>query len=92
MPRTKKVSRAKQGPETDSWFILKLVTYLILGALWLRVIPFGSVQIPIPIGVLVGLGLASHDRFMIDRKIEYGVLIVAMFVGFWLPIGLSIEI
>jgi hypothetical protein len=35
---------------------------------------------------------AVHDHFQIDRKIEYTVLLVAMFVGFWTQIGVYITI
>lgn len=85
----KKQSRPK---ETDSVFFLKIVLYLILGSLWIKVSDGISYQIPIPIGLLFGLLLTSHDHFKIDRKIEYAVLLVASFVGFWAPIGIYINL
>lgn len=91
--RRKKIAKRRSAVnEPDSSYILKVVLYLILGAFWVRFIPQDRVQIPLPIGAFIGLYFASHDRFVIDRKFEYLVLIVAMFVGFWLPIGLSINI
>lgn len=78
------------GKEQDSAYFLKLVVYLILGSIWLRVTNEGQTfQLPIPVGMLVGLLLATHDKFQIDRKIEYAILLVAMFVSFWLPLGLT---
>ena len=81
---------AKTVPqEADGIYILKLVLYLIIGAQWLRITK-GSMTIPIPIGLLVGLLFARTDRFQIDRKIEYAILLLSMFVGFWLPLGIEI--
>jgi NhaP-type Na+/H+ and K+/H+ antiporter len=82
----------KKQKETDSAYFLKLVLYLILGTLWIKVSDGQSWQVPIPIGFLLGLLLTTHEHFQIDRKIEYAVLLVAMLVGFWAPIGLYINI
>lgn len=90
MVRTKKKSH-KQVAESDSAYILKLVMYLIIGSLWIKISTGGTSQIPIPLGLIIGLLFASHDHFKIDRKIEYALLLVAMFVGFWLPIGIYIS-
>lgn len=83
---------AKQKNNSDGGFILKLVLYMILGSLWLKVSDGQSWQLPIPIGFLFGIVLVSHDNFKIDRKIEYAVLLVAMLIGFWAPIGLYINL
>lgn len=83
----KKQKRAKQS---DSAYFLKLVLYLILGSLWLKVGDGQSWQVPIPVGAIFGFVLASHEHFRIDRKIEYALLLVAMLIGFWAPIGLYI--
>lgn len=93
MAKTKKKTvRAKSGTsELDSVYLLKLVMYLIVGAQWLRFEhPSGTGQIPIPIGLIVGLLFAAHDHFKIDRKIEFAILLVAMFVGFWSQVGIYI--
>ena len=78
--------------ESDEQYFLKLVLYLVTGAFWLRLENFPDWQIPIPLGLLIGLWFATRDRFQIDRKIEYALLLVASFVGFWLPLGLSVRI
>ncbi len=89
MAKTNKQSR-RNSNELDSAYILKLVLYLIIGAQWLRFVPTGNLQIPIPIGAIVGIFFAAHEHFVIDRKIEYAVLLVAMFIGFWFPVGFDI--
>lgn len=86
MAKTKKKT-AKQTNELDSVYVLKLVMYLILGTLWLRV-GHPENTIPLPVGLAIGIAFAMHDHFKIDRKIEYAVLLVAMLVGFWSQIGL----
>lgn len=82
----------KKKKETDEAYFLKLVLYLIIGSQWLRIESLPQWSAPIPIGLLIGLWFASHDHFQIDRKIEYAILLIATFVGFWLPLGLIIEI
>ena len=78
----------------DSGYFLKIVLYLILGSLWLKIkltASDGSPWIlPIPVGLVIGFVFASHDHFKIDRKIEYAVLLVSAVLGFWLPIGLYV--
>lgn len=76
--------------ELDSIYFLKLVVYLVLGALWLKFTRGETTQLPIPIGFLAGLVLASHDHIKLDRKIGYAVLLVAMLVGFWAPFGVYV--
>lgn len=89
MAKTKK--KTPKRPELDSVYLLKLVLYLIIGAQWIRITK-GSTQYPVPIGFALGLLFASHDHFQIDRKIEYAFLLLAMFIAFWLPLGLEITI
>ncbi len=78
------------GEELDSVYVLKLVLYLIIGSQWLRIKTRTGNEFPIPVGALVGLLFAAHDHFRIDRKIEYAMLLIAMFVGFWVPMGLEL--
>lgn len=80
-----------QSQPLDSIFILKIVVFLLLGSLWLRVYPDGQTQLPLPLGAFLGLAIARHEHFQIDRRIEYVVLLLAMFVGFWLPIGFDVR-
>lgn len=86
---TKTRASAKQ---LDSVFILKMALFLILGSQWLYIVdPSSSAQLPLPIGAIIGIIFASQEHFKIDRKIEYVILLIAMFIGFWLPMGLTIS-
>lgn len=75
--------------DTDAVYILKLVLYLILGSQWLR-LSFSGFTLPLPVGVIIGLLFAHAERYPIDRRIQYAILLLSMFIGFWLPIGLEI--
>lgn len=88
----KQKKRAKKVTEPDSAYFLKLVMYLIVGSQWLRIESLPEWSLPLPIGLFIGLFFASHDHFKIDRKIEYALLLVAMFVAFWLPMGIIISV
>jgi len=93
MAKTKNTIKKRKPSvqEGDSTYILKLVLYLIIGSQWLR-ISHGSSEIPIPLGFIIGILFSMHEHFKIDRKIEYAVLLMAMFLGFWLPMGISVTI
>lgn len=77
--------------EKDSTFFLKLVIFLVLGAQWVYIMG-SSWQLPLPVGLIIGLVFATHEHFQIDRKIEYAVLLASTLIGFWLPLGLEIQI
>ncbi len=84
--------KRKAGPQADTTYILKLVMYFIMGTFWVRLInvqigPFQNFSFPL--GLIVGLALASRECFQIDRKIEFAVLLVATFVSFYLPVGIT---
>lgn len=85
-----RVSRADK--QTDSIFFLKLTVLLILGSQWIHIEHLPSWSIPIPVGLVIGLVFVSHEHFKIDRKIEYLMLLLAAFIGFWLPIGLIFKV
>lgn len=88
MAKTKK----KRNTELDGAFVLKLVLYVILGSLWVKVHKNGSnVDIPLPVGLLFGLLFTSHEHFRIDRKIEYAVVVIAALFGLIAPYGLFIN-
>lgn len=87
-----KTKRKTTHPQSESTYVLKLILYMILGSLWIKVTSDDSSQWPIPIGFIIGVFFAMHEHFKIDRKIEYALLLVAMFIGFWLPIGLYITL
>ena len=93
MAKTKTASKAKNRSssrlQSDSIFIFKLVLFLILGSQWLYLVN-GRAQLPLPIGAVIGLGFILKEPNMADRKIEYALLLVSMFVGFWLPMGITI--
>jgi hypothetical protein len=74
----------------DGVFALKLALYLILGTLWLKLSNDQTI-FPIPIGLIIGMVLASHEHFKLDRKIDYAVLLIAALIGFWAPFGLYIS-
>lgn len=81
---------AKQPQELDGTYFLKLMLYLLVGATWIKISHGGS-PLPIPAGLLIGLMFASHEHFQIDRKIEFALLLVAMFVGYFAPYGLYVS-
>lgn len=82
----------KQKQSVDSVYFLKLVLYLVLGSMWLKVSDGQTWQVPIPVGLIIGLLFTAHEHFKIDRKIEYAILLVAAFIGFWAPIGIYINL
>ena len=82
-----------QTNETDSSYFLKIVLYVLLGALWLRFsepLQLGGYLTlnAFPIGLILGLLFATHDHFQIDRKIEYAILIIMTIITFFLPAGI----
>jgi hypothetical protein len=87
-----KKKQKSQKNTSDSAYFLKLVLLVILGSLWLKMGDGQSWQVPIPIGLIFGLLFISHEHFRIDRKIDYAVLLIAMVVGFWAPIGLYLAV
>ncbi len=90
--KTKRTAKKAKPAEQDSVYFLKLVLCLILGSMWLKINKGVEFQFPIPVGLLIGLALVQHEHFRIDRKIEYALLLVAAFIGFWLPIGLFMNL
>ena len=86
MPKKNKQKTESQ----DGVFLLKLMLYVLLGSLWLKT-SYGTLSVPIPFGLIIGLLFAMHEHFQIDRKIEIAVLLVAMLVGYVAPFGLYIS-
>ena len=88
-----KKQKPTQTAELDGVFVLKLVLYVVLGSLWLKLqtsTTDSSLSFPIPVGLVVGLLFASHEHFQIDRKIEYAVLVVATLIGLMVPYGIFV--
>lgn len=86
----KRASKKHSSQELDGVFLLKLVLYMILGSLWVKISHNGTLSLPVPFGLLMGLFFTTHEHFQIDKKIEYAVLLVAMLVGYFAPFGLYI--
>ncbi|OYW42366.1 hypothetical protein B7Z28_01575 [Candidatus Saccharibacteria bacterium 32-45-3] len=89
-----KQQKSIQPEEDDGSFLLKVVLYVILGVFWLRFaqpIDVGVISLTgLPIGLFLGLVFASHDKFQMDRKIEYVILIIMTVLSFFLPAGIII--
>jgi hypothetical protein len=91
--KVKNKKNDRRARETDNAYILKIVLFLIIGSQWIRLTDSNMTQqIPLPVGLLIGLFFAAHDHFQIDRKIEYAVLVLACLVGFWTQVGISMTI
>lgn len=90
MAKSTKKNKAKN--EKDSAYILKLVLYLLLGSIWIKISNPSHLVAPIPIGLLIGLIFSSHEHFKIDRKIEYAVLLIAVLIGYWTPFGFFVKL
>lgn len=82
-------NQGKKPAETDSGYLLKLIMYFLIGAIWVNVAMWGF---QFPVGFLIGLVFARHEHFRIDRKVEYAVLLIAMALSFASPVGLVIAI
>lgn len=94
MTKNKKVAKKAQrkAEQTfDGVYLFKMVLYLLLGSMWLKISNGNDINIPIPIGLAVGLFFTTHEHFQIDRKIEYAVLLVAMLFGLFASYGLYIN-
>ncbi len=90
MKKTKR--KLRNRGDIDSIYFFKLVVVLILGSIWLKISNNQSWQLPLPIGMVPGILVIRKERARGDRKIMYSVLLVAMLVGFWTPIGLYLTI
>ena len=89
---TKRTSTKRDGDqEYDGVYLLKLVLYVLLGSMWIKLSHGQHLNIPLPVGFIIGIIFSSHEHFRIDRKIEYAVLLVAMLVGYFAPFGLYIS-
>ena len=88
------MARRALSPELDSVYFLKILLFFILGAIWLRL--SGDEILPgissLPVGFLIGLLFARHEHFMIDRKIEYVVLLIAAILSYAVPVGIVLGV
>jgi ABC-type dipeptide/oligopeptide/nickel transport system permease component len=83
--KTKAVTSKNEG---DAFF-LKAVLYLIIGTQW---VVFEKSGFSLPYGLMIGIIFANHEHFVIDQKLEYVILLIAAFVAYWLPIGLTLSL
>lgn len=97
MAKAKQAAR-KRGARTissdqsfDGVYLFKMVLYLLLGSMWIKISAGTDLTVPVPIGLIVGLIFTMHEHFRIDRKIEYAVMLVAMLFGYFAPYGLYIS-
>lgn len=89
--RTGKAKTTAPGQSFDGVYLFKMVLYLLLGSMWVKISAGADLSIPIPIGLIIGLAFTMHEHFQIDRKIEYAVMLVAMLFGYFAPYGLYIN-
>lgn len=81
--------------EKESWFFLKLVIFVILSALWLRLsqpLAVGPLVIQaVPIGLMVALLLVLKiEKYQFNRKIWYVTLIMMAILTSFTPVGVMI--
>jgi len=88
---TAKTSRARTNHDWDGVFMFKMVLYLILGSMWVKLSHGNGLHIPLPVGFVAGIVFASHEHFQIDRKLEYTLLLAALLIGFLSPFGLYVN-
>jgi hypothetical protein len=88
MPR--KIKPTAEVNEKDGVYVLKLILFFVLGCLWIQL--GGDGGVPIPVGLVFGIALTLHEHFIVDRKIEYLVLIIATVLSFIEPIGFVLNI
>ena len=89
---SKKTALRKNTNESDGAYFLKLVLFLIISSLWLRIEFSDGTLLPLPLGAAIAVIYAMHDHFQIDKKIELALILVGMFISFWLPIGIFINL
>lgn len=94
-PSTRTRTQAAALPtESDGVYFLKIVLYVVLGSFWLKFgqpLEFAGFAInALPVGLLIGLILINFDRFQVDRKIEYALLVVVTIMSYFLPAGILI--
>lgn len=86
----KQKRKTEQANSADGLFLLKAAMYVVLGSLWLKITDGSTITVPIPLGLIIGVVLASHEHFRTDRKIDYAILLVSALIGFMAPFGLYI--
>ena len=89
---SKKTNKVPNSVETDGAFLFKVVFYAILASFWIKFqqpLDLFIIGVSgIPVGFLIGLLVANHEKLQIDRKIEYVVLVVMTVVTYFIPAGI----
>ena len=92
----KLIAKDKFTNEKDSVFFLKIVFYVVIGAVWMRFqspisLNGGAIMLNgFPIGLIIGLAFATQDHFRIDRKIEFVILVLMAIISFYLPLAVML--
>ena len=81
------MARQTKSVEYDSVYFLKILVYLILGSVWATT---GGPRV-LPLGLVVGVLLAQHEKLQLDRKIEYAMLLIGSVLGL-VGIGIAIRL
>lgn len=84
---TTKSRKKAVAKETDSAYFLKILLYFMLGLIWLKL----NGRPIVPLGLIVGLLISTHEHFQIDRKMEYVILLIATMLGIGGGIALNIS-
>ncbi len=63
--------------EYDSVYFLKILLFLVLSSTW---VAFNGHKY-LPAGLIAGLILVQRERFQIDRKIEYAIMLIGAVLG-----------
>ena len=72
-----KAAKKSSKTESDNTYFLKILMYFILGTIWIKY----NGYVILPVGLIFGVAIAQKDRFSIDRKVEYAILIISAVVG-----------
>jgi hypothetical protein len=81
------MARKTKSIEYDSVYFLKILLYLIAGSVWGTL----SDHRVLPLGLIVGLLAAQHEKLRVDRKIEYALLLIGTVLGL-VGIGVTIRL
>lgn len=78
--------------ESDGTYLLKLVTFVLLGTLWISFKqPISWMGVPIagiPVGLLIGLLLVNQfEKHQEDRKIWYAILVIVTLISYFARAG-----
>lgn len=85
------VKNSSKLKHDDGYFLLRLALLALVGLLWIKISLRSGLQLPLPIGFLVGIFIAIRGKREIDRKIQFVVLLMALLVGFIAPLGIYVE-